>query len=43
MRNDVKEHDNHAVHFAHPMSCLFGIGEFGLSVYSSCSLLQTLI
>jgi hypothetical protein len=33
---DIKESDEHALDSALHLSCLFGLGKFGLSMYSSC-------
>jgi hypothetical protein len=35
---DVKENDEHVLDFTLFPSCLFGLGEFGFSVYGSCIL-----
>jgi hypothetical protein len=40
---EVKENYEHALDFAPHLSRFFGLGEFGLSVYGSCFLPQTLV
>jgi hypothetical protein len=40
---DVKENDEHTLHFALHLYRLFGLGEFGLSAYGSSFLPRTLV
>jgi hypothetical protein len=40
---DVKENYEHALGFALHLSRLFGLGEFGLSMYGSCFSPQMLV
>jgi hypothetical protein len=41
--HNVEENDEHALEFALHLSRLFGLREFGLSVYGSCFLPRMLV